>query len=1672
MKKTLLTLVITLVSFSLFAQIPSGYYDDAQGHSGESLKTELYYIIKDHNSQSYGALWDHYYTTDDKPNGKVWDMYSDVPGGNPPYEFTFGSGQCGNYSGEGDCYNREHSFPKSWFDDSSPMVTDIFHIVPTDGYVNGKRSNWPFGETNSPSWTSDNGSKVGSCSVSGYNGTIFEPIDAYKGDFARIYFYMATRYENRIASWENNSSNSDAALDGSSFPCYEEWYLNMLLDWHNNDPVSQKEIDRNNDIYYEVQGNRNPFVDHPEWVALVWGGVQAPSITNVSYTPQFPEENEAVTVSAQITDDGGIVTSQLLWGLASSNLNNTVNLSASGNNYSATIPGQSAGQQVYFRIKAIDDDNNTSLSSVNNYQVAENAGFISLPFTEDFNDETLGIFLDVSVTGPELTWHNDDYQDAYYAKMSNYNGTDNSENEDWLITPGINFDGYSNEKLNFKSSMKDYDDDNCFIYLMYSTNYSGTGNPNNATWTDISSSANWSNGDYTWTESGEINLASITGNQVYLAFKYDSQAGSGKTWQIDDVSITIDGTSNTPPQITDVSHSPNTPDANEAVIVSATITDDGSVASAELLWGLSSSSLNNTVNLTASGSSYSGQISGQTESTTVYYQIKATDNDAEVGTSTIASYTVNGSSGTPPQISDIEHLPVIPNDNEPVIVTANITDDGSISSSELLWGYSSTNLNNMINLSASGNNYSATIPGQSAGQQVYFKIKAIDDENNTSLSSVYNYQVAENAGFISLPFTEDFNDETLGIFHDVNVTGPELTWHNDDYQDAYYAKMSNYNGTDNSENEDWLITPAINFDNYTNEKLNFKSSMKDYDDDNCFIYLMYSTNYSGTGDPNNATWTDISSAANWSGGDYTWTESGEITLESITGNQVYLAFKYDSQAGSGKTWQIDDVSITIDGTSNTPPQITNVSHNPNIPDANEAVVVSATITDDGSVASAELLWGYSSSNLNNTVNMTASGSSYSGQIPGQTESTTVYYKIKATDNEAAVGTSTVTSYTVAAASNTPPVITNVEHNPNLPAINEAVIVSATITDDENIASAEVFWGFTSTSLSNQVTMSGTGNNYTGQIPGQTEGQIVYYKVKATDNESATSESSIMNYTVESATNNPPQINNLSHSPNAPDEAEAVIISCDIIDDNAVAQAIIFYGLSSSSMTSQITMTNSGDNYTGTIPGQNENVTIYYQVKAIDDEDAFSLSVTQNFTVNETENIPPVINTVTYDPSNPVEAEEVTVTANITDDEAIESALVLWGISETSMSNIVNMSASGDNYSAIIPGQNEGVTIYFKVQAFDNDSDMTESSTYQYYIEITTNELTLPFTEDFENEDLGVFNEYSVSGDENTWHNDDYQDSFYAKMSNYNGTENIENEDWLITRSINFDNYSNETLNFNSSMKNFDDNSTFIYIKYSNNYDGTSNPNNATWTDLSALASWSTGDYEWVESGDIDISDINGTEVYLAFQYVSEDGSGKTWQIDNVSVTLGASNTPPVISNIIQSPEEPYQTNEVDITAQITDDGSIEIAEIQYGLSPTEMDQVSNLSGSSSNYSGAIPALDAGQTIYYRIMAEDNDGAISYSSIYNYYIDLYDGIQTINQVDWTVYPNPANQVIKVISSFEKNVNLMIYHSSGQLVFETQSYILNSNIDVSNFAPGMYYIRVNDNDQSESLPLIIR
>jgi endonuclease I len=243
--------------------IPPGYYDAADGLEGVALKQALHDIIKGHVVHSYTYAWTAYYTTDVRTdNGKVWDIYSDIPGGTPPYLYTFGVDQGGVGGEEGTGYTREHTWCKSWYGgEVSPMYTDLFALYPCDTHINGTRGVYAYGETAVPQLVTLNGSRLGTSSVPGYYGTIFEPIDEFKGDLARAYLYFSTRYYGEDAGWPGGPATEGASL--------KPWALDLYLDWSDEDPVSRKEIDRNNAIYL-IQGNRNPFVDRPEYVGLVF----------------------------------------------------------------------------------------------------------------------------------------------------------------------------------------------------------------------------------------------------------------------------------------------------------------------------------------------------------------------------------------------------------------------------------------------------------------------------------------------------------------------------------------------------------------------------------------------------------------------------------------------------------------------------------------------------------------------------------------------------------------------------------------------------------------------------------------------------------------------------------------------------------------------------------------------------------------------------------------------------------------------------------------------------------------------------------------------------------------------------------------------------------------------------------------------------------------------------------------------------------------------------------------------------------------------------------------------------------------------------------------------------------------------------------------------------------
>lgn len=318
-------LALALASTAVaFAAEPAGYYSTCENKSGAALLSALCKKVGPHTNVGYNGLLSLYKTSDVYPDGTIWDMYSTKhwkPG------IT-----CGNYKKVGDCYNREHSFPKSWFNDAQPMFSEAFHIYPTDGKVNGQRSNFPYGECANGTTLPSNGSvkalgRLGSCTFPGYSGTVFEPDDQYKGDFARSYFYMAAAYNDKIAGWNSKM------LAGNNYPAFSSWAINLLLKWHREDPVSQKELDRQ-EVVYGAQHNRNPFIDHPELAEYIWGNKKGQNwSTNISADPAFLLPTDGSTVDFGVTAVGSARTKAVT--VKAEGLKEAISVSVSGAGFAA-----------------------------------------------------------------------------------------------------------------------------------------------------------------------------------------------------------------------------------------------------------------------------------------------------------------------------------------------------------------------------------------------------------------------------------------------------------------------------------------------------------------------------------------------------------------------------------------------------------------------------------------------------------------------------------------------------------------------------------------------------------------------------------------------------------------------------------------------------------------------------------------------------------------------------------------------------------------------------------------------------------------------------------------------------------------------------------------------------------------------------------------------------------------------------------------------------------------------------------------------------------------------------------------------------------------------------------------------------------------------------------------
>jgi len=1073
MKHFFYFLFLLQISFISFGQIPNGYYNNAEGKTGYTLKTVLFNIVKNgHQTQSYGDLYNAYVTGDTDPeDGFVWDIYSENPNGTDPYNYSHHNKTCGNYASEGDCYNREHLFPQGIFNSNSPMKTDYHHVVPSDGKVNGMRSSYPFGEVGTASWTSMNGSKKGSCASPGYSGTVFEPIDDYKGDIARSMLYFATRYEDKVSSW------SHAMIDGTSDQVYSDWFLDVLLKWHEQDPVSQKEIVRNN-AGYDFQGNRNPFIDHPEYVCQIWGANCNP--TKVA-TPTFSIEEgiyyntQNVSISCATTDaqiyyklDNGSSftkytsainfenTTTITAYATKTDLENsdeiaktfTIQLSkvafsaASGtysNNFELRLRSESNGAAIHYKKTGETDfsiystplqiENNCSIiayssksgfsnsSEVNNYYNME----VSQPV---FNTAE-GIYfptctVTISCETPEVKIYYTTNGTTPSHQSTLYTGPFTIAETSTVKCIGVKDDWFSSQISSATytiNSVKTILEEDFESQSSHSDiNLNG--------WTNIIE-----NGTRKW-------QARTYNNNLYAQFSsYQSNDAANTAWL---VSPELDLTN-----LNNIIFSFKTKDGfNKGDVLDVLISENyNSVDPSIATW--------NPINAKIASGTPSGYAPSFTESgdidlsayknKTIHIAFKYhSQTDAGITTTMqVDDILVKAEDATniAPVINSISSSVNIIQPGESVNIVAEIVDPNqNIEKAELLWSYNKNDLSNIVLMTNKDNIFNAQITSSITGT-IFFKIKAIDTEGLISESVIKEITVSNNSAPEITEITYSPNEP---------IVGTEL---------KVFANISDIDGTITSAKILW----SFNESSLSNEKA-FTVNDGKYE-----VII--------TPEQTGSLYYKIEASDN----DNASTESPIATIEIKPQNQA--------------------------------PVLTNIISTPDNPKVNTSVHISAEINDsDGVISSAKLFWSYNESNFNNVNTLSENAGRFEVSItPDQVG--IIYYKLEATDNENASNESTVRTITVTA-NNVLPVISEISYSPQNPIEGNSLNISAKVTDSDGIIE-QVFlkWGNSQNNMDQSIEMENDNNIYLTELSNISEGNV-YFIITATDNENETTQSEI------------------------------------------------------------------------------------------------------------------------------------------------------------------------------------------------------------------------------------------------------------------------------------------------------------------------------------------------------------------------------------------------------------------------------------------------------------------------------------------------------------------------------------------------------------------------------------
>ena len=512
-------LLVAVLALQATAAIPNNYYNSALGKNDQELMSSLHKIVRGHYMIYYSKLWEKFKTTDCNGN-IIIDRYSNS-------QFTYSENQCGQYSGIGQCYNREHSVPNSWWGAAQDtMYSDLYHMYPVDGWVNAERGNYPFGDcaNGSPRGTG----KLGTCTHSGYSGTVFEVADEYKGDFARTYFYMVVRYMDRVGSWTQDKGS--VVFTNSSYKHLTPWAISQLLEWHRNDPVSTLESNRNEAVY-GIQHNRNPFIDHPELAEYLWGNMTGNAWTGSSTnTPVISSPSNGSTINVGTNTGDGVSKAITVKGVY---LTKAVTVSVTGTGFSVapttltaaavnagttitvTYNGTAANATGRLTISSSEVSSNVTLTAT--YNTGGSGGTETIETWEGIS--TYQSYTTTFIQGHAFKWNTSDV--GIWSGDANANGTQSCRfgktAASYIEMAEDVTDGAS--KISFYAA-KWGSDATPTLQVLYSTN-------GGSTWTAVGTCT--PNG--TWQQ--YIFNLNVTGN---VRFKINQTAGS--RLNIDDIAIT------------------------------------------------------------------------------------------------------------------------------------------------------------------------------------------------------------------------------------------------------------------------------------------------------------------------------------------------------------------------------------------------------------------------------------------------------------------------------------------------------------------------------------------------------------------------------------------------------------------------------------------------------------------------------------------------------------------------------------------------------------------------------------------------------------------------------------------------------------------------------------------------------------------------------------------------------------------------------------------------------------------------------------------------------------------------------------------------------------------------------------------------------------------------------